>query len=75
MTKATNDPQTLSFEQARDELVTIVTNLESGTGTLDESMALWERGEALARRCDVLLDGAEQTIAAAIKQGAADPKD
>lgn len=63
MTKATPDPSTLSFEQARDELVTIVSTLEAGAGTLDESLALWERGEALAARCEALLDGAQQAIA------------
>ncbi len=55
----------LSYEQSRDELIAIVGNLEAGAATLDESMALWERGEALAKRCEELLDGAQQTIEAA----------
>ena len=52
----------LSYEQSRDELIAIVSKLEAGAATLDESMALWERGEALAKRCEQLLDGAQQTI-------------
>lgn len=65
MTKTPPQPSTLTYEQARDELAEIVAALEGGTATLDESMALWERGEALARRCEELLTGAEQAIAAA----------
>lgn len=52
----------LSYEGCRDELVAIVGKLEAGAATLDESMALWERGEALAKRCEELLDGAQKTI-------------
>jgi len=52
----------LSYEQCRDELIAIVSKLEAGAATLDESMALWERGEALAKRCEELLDGAQRTI-------------
>jgi len=58
-------PEDMTYEEARDELVSIVSTLEAGAATLDESMALWERGEALARRCEALLDGAQQAIAAA----------
>ena len=54
--------ETLTYEKSRDELVEIVGKLEAGAATLDESMALWERGEALARRCEDLLDGAQQAI-------------
>lgn len=57
----------LSYEQCRDELIVIVSKLEAGAATLDESMALWERGEALAKRCEVLLEGAQQTIETATK--------
>jgi len=39
---------TLSYERARDELHAVVTALESGSTSLDESMAMWERAEALA---------------------------
>lgn len=59
------DPATLGYEQARDELAGIVTRLESGAGTLEESLALWERGEALAARCQEWLDGARERLTAA----------
>lgn len=59
------DVDSLTYEQARDELVAIVAKLEAGAATLDESLALWERGEALAARCQSLLDGASERIRAA----------
>ena len=59
---ATSD---LSYEQARDELVKVVTELEQGGATLEQSIALWERGEALARRCEEWLIGAKQRLDAA----------
>ncbi|WP_366476035.1 exodeoxyribonuclease VII small subunit [Demequina sp.] len=65
MTKSTPQADHMSYEQARDELIEIVARLEAGAATLDESMSLWERGEALARRCESLLSGAEDTIAQA----------
>ncbi len=65
VTKRTPPADELSYEQARDELIEIVARLEAGAATLDESMSLWERGEALARRCESLLAGAEDTIARA----------
>ena len=52
----------LSYEQARDELVQVVTALEQGGATLEESLALWERGEALARRCEEWLMGAKERL-------------
>lgn len=52
----------LSYEQARDELVGVVRRLESGAETLEESLALWERGEALARRCETWLAGAQAKL-------------
>lgn len=55
----------LSYEQARDELVRVVTELEQGGVTLEQSIALWERGEALARRCEQWLLGAKQRLDAA----------
>jgi exodeoxyribonuclease VII small subunit len=58
---------TLPYEQARDELVAIVDSLEKGTASLDESVALWERGEALAKRCEEWLAGARQRLDAARK--------
>ncbi|GIG33399.1 exodeoxyribonuclease VII small subunit [Cellulomonas oligotrophica] len=59
------DPASLGYEEARDELVAIVGRLESGAGTLEESLALWERGEALAARCQEWLDGARERLATA----------
>ena len=53
---------TLSYEAARDELVTIVSRLESGQLGLEESMTLWERGEALADHCTRWLDGAQSRL-------------
>jgi exodeoxyribonuclease VII small subunit len=52
----------LSYEQARDELVDVVRRLEAGGTSLEESLALWERGEALAARCQQWLDGARQRL-------------
>ncbi len=52
----------LDYEQARDELAEVVRALEVGGLGLDESVALWERGEALARRCEEHLTGARTRI-------------
>ena len=59
----------LSYEAARDALVDVVRRLESGAETLEESLALWERGEALARRCEEWLAGAQARIDAATGGG------
>jgi exodeoxyribonuclease VII small subunit len=55
----------LTYEQARDELVRVVNELEQGSSTLEESLALWERGEALAKRCEEWLVGAKARLDAA----------
>ncbi|NLT29364.1 MAG: exodeoxyribonuclease VII small subunit [Propionibacterium sp.] len=55
----------LSYEEARDELRTIVQKMESGQAPLAESLALWERGEQLATICRQWLDGADERINAA----------
>jgi len=52
----------LGYEDARDALVEVVRTLESGTASLEESLALWQRGEALAQRCEQWLDGAQARI-------------
>jgi exodeoxyribonuclease VII small subunit len=52
----------LSYEHARDELIGIVSTLEGGQVPLEESMALWRRGEALAAHCSGWLDEAEATL-------------
>ncbi|WP_084622408.1 exodeoxyribonuclease VII small subunit [Demequina oxidasica] len=62
MKNTTDDVAALSYEDARDELIAIVAKLETGSATLDESLGLWERGEALAARCQDLLDGARDRI-------------
>ena len=55
----------LSFEQARDELAKVVASLEGGQTTLEQSLALWERGEELAKICQQWLDGAKEKLAKA----------
>lgn len=60
----------LSYEAARDELVRVVAELEQGSATLERSLALWERGEALAARCEEWLVGARARLDAA-RDGAA----
>ncbi len=61
----TTDVAELSYEQARDELVRVVGELEQGSATLEQSLALWERGEALAARCEEWLIGAKARLDAA----------
>ena len=61
---ANSDVAALSYEQARDELVDIVARLENGQAGLEESMDLWQRGEALAAHCATWLDHAEARISA-----------
>jgi exodeoxyribonuclease VII small subunit len=56
----------LSYEQAREELVEVVRRLESGGTNLEDSLALWERGEKLAQICQSWLDGAKKRLDAAI---------
>ncbi|MGW4941413.1 exodeoxyribonuclease VII small subunit [Actinoplanes sp. NPDC004185] len=55
----------LTYEQARTELATVVERLEQGGSSLEESLALWERGEKLADVCQRWLDGARERIEAA----------
>lgn len=59
------DAPDLPYEQARDELIAVVQKLETGGSTLEESLALWERGEELAALCQRWLDGARARLAAA----------
>lgn len=65
MTAAEGTP---SFEQARDELADVVRRLEAGGTTLEESLALWERGEELATICQTWLDSARARLDAARSQ-------
>lgn len=55
--------QELTYEQARDELVAVVRQLESGGVSLADSMELWQRGEKLAQLCQEFLDGAKAKVA------------
>jgi exodeoxyribonuclease VII small subunit len=60
--KPNADVAKLSYEQARDELAKVVAELEQGSVTLEESLALWERGEALANQCETWLTGARKRL-------------
>lgn len=51
-----------SYEEARDELAAVVDRLEAGGLTLDESLTLWERGQALAAACETFLAGARRRV-------------
>jgi len=57
--------ESISYEAARDELVSVVSRLEAGGTTLEESLALWERGEELAKICQSWLDGARTRLESA----------
>ncbi|MFI6120082.1 exodeoxyribonuclease VII small subunit [Streptomyces sp. NPDC051064] len=57
---------TLGYEQARDEMIEVVRRLEAGGTTLEESLALWERGEELAKVCRHWLEGARARLDAAL---------
>ncbi|MEI8066421.1 MAG: exodeoxyribonuclease VII small subunit [Actinomycetes bacterium] len=62
----------ISYESARDELAEVVAKLEGGATSLEESLKLWERGEALAKICQEWLDGARNKLEAA-RPGSAAP--
>ena len=69
MTEAQQDEfANLNYEEAREQLVAVVTKLEAGGVSLEESLALWERGEALAQRCEEWLEGARRRLDAARRQ-------
>jgi exodeoxyribonuclease VII small subunit len=72
MADTTANPSTtpdVPYEQARDELIAVVARLEQGGTSLDESLALWERGEQLAQICQQWLDGARARLAKATGNG------
>jgi exodeoxyribonuclease VII small subunit len=60
----TSDDARPSYEEAREELAEVVRQLEAGGATLEESLALWERGEKLATICQEWLDGAKAKLEA-----------
>ncbi|GAA4069745.1 exodeoxyribonuclease VII small subunit [Streptomyces shaanxiensis] len=62
--------EALGYEQARDELIEVVRRLEAGGTTLEESLALWERGEELAKVCRRWLEGARARLDAALAEEA-----
>ena len=59
--------QTLAYEEARQQLIEVVQALEAGGTSLEESLALWERGEKLATTCQEWLDGARKRLDAVIE--------
>ncbi|MGW1889731.1 exodeoxyribonuclease VII small subunit [Streptomyces sp. NPDC002004] len=65
---AAADEAGLGYEQARDELIEVVRRLEAGGTSLEESLALWERGEELAKVCRRWLDGARERLDAALAE-------
>jgi exodeoxyribonuclease VII small subunit len=67
MSEMNKDVAAMSYEQARDELVKVVAELETGSVTLEASMKLWERGEALADKCEQWLTGARTQLEKAAK--------
>lgn len=69
---ATESDERPSYEEAREELVEVVRRLEAGGTTLEESLALWERGEQLATICQEWLDGARARLDAVIGEGEGD---
>jgi exodeoxyribonuclease VII small subunit len=66
MTEKQAPSEQLSYEQAREELVEVVRRLENGGTNLEDSLALWERGEKLAQVCQSWLDGAKKRLDAAM---------
>ncbi|MFM5968457.1 MAG: exodeoxyribonuclease VII small subunit [Micrococcales bacterium] len=64
--KANADIAAMSYEEARDELAKVVSQLEQGAVSLEDSMNLWERGEALAKQCEEWLSGARKRLDAAL---------
>ncbi|MGW3038987.1 exodeoxyribonuclease VII small subunit [Kitasatospora sp. NPDC001159] len=58
--------EALGYEHARDALLDVVRQLENGGTSLEQSLALWERGEQLAKVCQRWLDGARARLDAAL---------
>ena len=59
--------QEMGYEEARDALLEVVRSLEQGGVTLEESLALWERGEKLAQLCESWLEGARRRLDAVVE--------
>ncbi|MFD8969174.1 exodeoxyribonuclease VII small subunit [Streptomyces sp. NPDC059568] len=62
----TDEAAVLGYEQARDELIEVVRRLEAGGTSLEDSLALWERGEELAKVCRRWLEGARARLDASL---------
>ncbi|HWM82584.1 MAG TPA: exodeoxyribonuclease VII small subunit [Pseudolabrys sp.] len=80
MADSATDVKKLPFEQAIAELESIVRKLEEGKVPLEESVAIYERGELLKKRCEELLAQAEArvekiTLTSGGKPGGAEPLD
>ncbi|MFN5160121.1 MAG: exodeoxyribonuclease VII small subunit [Rhodoluna sp.] len=67
MTENNSDIEKMTYEQARDELTKVLSQLEQGSVTLDQSMALWHRGELLAQKCEQWLSGARAKLDEVLK--------
>ncbi len=74
-TPSTPAPEALSYEDARAQLLEVVRTLEQGGATLEESIALWERGERLAEICQHWLDGARERLEAVLAETSGDAGD
>ncbi|MGO1055066.1 exodeoxyribonuclease VII small subunit [Crossiella sp. CA198] len=61
-----NTDAALGYEAAREELVEVVRKLEAGGLSLEDSLALWERGETLAKVCEKHLAGARERVEQAL---------
>ncbi|MFM2352242.1 MAG: hypothetical protein RL096_723 [Actinomycetota bacterium] len=72
--KANADVAEMSYEQARDELIKVVSELEAGSVSLEASLSLWERGEALAAQCENWLSGARKRLDDALENKKAEGK-
>lgn len=68
MSDVNADIEQMSFEQARDELQRVVSELEQQNVSLEDSMKLWERGELLAKRCESWLGGAREKLDKALEE-------
>ncbi|PXY21453.1 exodeoxyribonuclease VII small subunit [Prauserella muralis] len=66
MSEPEGEETVLGYEQARDQLIEVVRDLEAGGLSLEESLALWEKGERLAKLCEQHLEGARERIEAAL---------
>ncbi|WP_030692808.1 exodeoxyribonuclease VII small subunit [Streptomyces globisporus] len=65
-TETAAEEAALGYEEARDELIEVVRRLEAGGTSLEESLALWERGEELAKVCRRRLEGARARLDASL---------